>query len=75
MASRLILCYFFTTKQLTTHCINTKHTQYHKHGVHVAEILKAGSLGQQTAVLGNFDVDLVVYSDSKLIKYISAGLQ
>ena len=31
-------------------------------------MLKAGSLGQQTAVLGNFDVDLVVYSDSKLIQ-------
>ncbi len=32
-------------------------------------VLLAGSLGQHTAVPGNYDVDLVIYSDSKLYMY------
>ena len=31
----------------------------------IHNIIKAGSLGHGTAVFGNFDVDLVIYSDSK----------
>ena len=31
----------------------------------VSEVVKAGSLGHGTAVPGDYDLDLVVYSDSK----------
>ena len=31
----------------------------------VNEVIKGGSLGHGTAVPGNFDVDLVMYSDSE----------
>lgn len=37
-------------------------------GITVAEVVKAGSLGQGTAISGEFDIDLVLYSrgESKL---------
>ena len=31
----------------------------------ISEIIKAGSLGQGTAVPGKYDIDLVIYSRSK----------
>ena len=34
-------------------------------GISVSEVVKAGSLGHGTAVQGNFDVDLVIYSRGK----------
>ena len=34
-------------------------------GITVSEVVKAGSLGHGTAVQGNFDVDLVLYSRGK----------
>ena len=34
----------------------------------VSEVIKAGSLGHGTAVPGHFDLDLVVYSDSKTVE-------
>ena len=38
-------------------------------GVTVNEVFEAGSLGQGTAVRGDFDVDLVIYSTSKRIPF------
>ena len=35
-------------------------------GFIISEILKAGSLGHGTAVKGHYDLDMVIYSDSKL---------
>lgn len=32
------------------------------------EVVKGGSLGHGTTVPGNFDADLVLYSDSKLLR-------
>ena len=32
----------------------------------VSEVIKAGSLGHGTAVNGEYDLDLVIYSDSKI---------
>lgn len=34
-------------------------------GLVVAEVIKAGSLGHGTAVPGHYDLDIVVYSESK----------
>ena len=34
-------------------------------GSKINEIIKAGSMGHGTAVFGDFDVDLVIYSDGK----------
>ena len=31
----------------------------------MSEVVKAGSLGHGTAVPGHYDLDIVVYSDSK----------
>ena len=36
--------------------------QTHFKGFNISEIIKAGSLGDGTAVIGNYDIDLVVYS-------------
>ena len=35
-------------------------------GFTMSEIIKAGSLGHGTAVKGHYDLDMVIYSDSKL---------
>ena len=35
-------------------------------GMTVSEVIKAGSLGHGTAVNGEYDLDLVIYSDSKI---------
>ena len=40
-------------------------TQQNFSAFKIHNIIKAGSLGHGTAVFGNFDVDLVIYSDSK----------
>ena len=32
----------------------------------ISEVIKAGSLGHGTAVNGEYDLDLVIYSDSKI---------
>ena len=42
--------------------------------IKIHNIIKAGSLGHGTAVFGNFDVDLVIYSDSKHLKLHSYSL-
>ena len=42
-------------------------------GVTVNEVFEAGSLGQGTAVRGDFDVDLVIYSTSKRIPFHTRG--
>ena len=39
-------------------------------GSKINEIIKAGSLGHGTAVFGDFDVDLVIYSDGMSIHYL-----
>ena len=36
----------------------------------MSEIIKAGSLGHGTAVRGHYDLDMVIYSDSKVISYL-----
>lgn len=40
----------------------------------VSEVIKAGSLGHGTAVPGHYDLDIVVYSESKGEK-VRAGRQ
>ena len=43
------------------------YTQQNFSGFKIHNIFKAGSLGHGTAVFGDFDVDLVIYSDSKCV--------
>ena len=43
------------------------YTQQNFSGFKIHNIFKAGSLGHGTAVFGDFDVDLVIYSDSKCL--------
>ena len=35
-------------------------------GIAINEVIKAGSLGHGTAVPGHYDIDIVIYSSSKL---------
>ena len=39
----------------------------------LTETIKAGSLGHGTAVQGHYDLDLVIYSDSKIYYCIVKG--
>ena len=42
-----------------------------EHRIRVTEVVKGGSLGQGTAVPGNFDLDLVLYSQGTGASHLS----
>ena len=56
--------YEFVTIAISIYCI----IQTNFKGFNISEIIKAGSLGDGTAVPGHYDIDLVIYSRGIIVK-------